>query len=386
MAVREFAVNEYVQWSIGTAGLDVLAQAAFTVVGVAKIVDASADGALLDLSNAGTSRALWGHNTADMRYLRGSFQDPGGGPAWGTGDDWVLVAWTKVSGTVNLRFHKCVLSSDTWTHQDSTNTVDSDDNTCTFASTRPNDDGDFVFRGRIAAIAAYDSVLNDAAVEALRDSFTDWLAAGAIAAWRFDQANTSDPIDDQTAGGADQTTLVGSTVVTGDDPPGFSFDDGAVAGSGVGFGAGFGSASASKLAPGAGTASGGASGDASPAKGGTGVAEGSGGGFGAATAAKLGSEVASGAGAGYGQAQVSTIRQTRAFASGGGMGRSTVSRTASTGTVGYGGGYGADRPPTVVVPLLTRSTAVRSTSATVSVRSTSAGSSARSTSREVSVR
>jgi hypothetical protein len=231
MAVREFAQNQYVQWAIGSAGLATVAQGAFTVVGVAKIVTLGDTGALFDLSNAGNSRALFRHTDAGaMNYLRGSFDSPGDGPDWDDGDGWVLVAWTKAAGPPGpakaVRYHKCVLSSDTWTHQDSAGTVDNDDNTCTFASTRANNDGDLVFRGRIAAIAVFDSVLNDTAVEALRDSFVDWLTAGPIDAWRFNQAATTDPIDDQTAGGADQTTLVGSTVVNGDDPPGFSFDAG----------------------------------------------------------------------------------------------------------------------------------------------------------------
>jgi hypothetical protein len=226
--VREFTQGQFVQWAIGTGGLATLAQGAFTVVGVAKIITLADSGALLDLSNAGTSRANYGHNdSGNMRYQRGSFEEPGDGPSWGVADGWVLVAWTKAAGTAVVRFHKCVMSTDTWTQQDSAGTIGNDDNTCTFASTRPGGDGDLVLRGRIAAIAAFSSVLDDTAIQALRDNWADWLAAGPIAAWRFDQAATSESIDDQTGNGADQTTLVGSTVVTDDPPPGFSFGEAA---------------------------------------------------------------------------------------------------------------------------------------------------------------
>jgi hypothetical protein len=226
--VREFTQGQYVQWSIGTGGLATLAQGAFTVVAIAKIVTLADDGCVFDLSNAGTSRALFGHTSGGaMRYLRGSFDSPGDGPSWTAADGWVIVAWTKAAGTAVVRYHKCVMSTDAWTHQDSAGTIDDDDNTCTFASTRPNGDGDLVLRGRRAALAAYSSVLDDTAIQALRDNWADWLAAGPIDAWRFDQASTSEAIDDQTGNGADQTTLVGSTVVTDDPPPGFSFGEAA---------------------------------------------------------------------------------------------------------------------------------------------------------------
>jgi hypothetical protein len=224
--VREFTQGQYVQWAIGGGGLATLAQGAFTVVAIAKIVTLADDGCVFDLSNAGASRALFGHTSGGaMRYLRGSFESPGDGPSWTAADGWVIVAWTKAAGTAVVRYHKCVMSTDTWTHQDSAGTIGNDDNTCTFASTRPNNDGDLVLRGRRAALAAYNSVLDDTAIQALRDNWADWLAAGPIDAWRFDQATTSEAIDDQTGNGADQTNLVGSTVVTDDPPPGFSFGE-----------------------------------------------------------------------------------------------------------------------------------------------------------------
>jgi hypothetical protein len=232
--VREFASGEFVTWAVGTGGLATLLQGAFTVAAICRRVGTPADqGAVLDLA-AGLdgSRGFFRYTDGDqMDYLRGQFQSPGAGPSWTAADGWVLVAWTKAAGTTTVRYHKGVLSTgaDSWTHVDSAGTVDNDDQTCDRAQTRFMEEDGWVFRGRYGVMAAWGSVLSDGALEALTSDYADWQSSAPVALWRFDQAATTEAVDDQTGNGSDQTALAGSTVVTDDPIPGFTFGEAATA-------------------------------------------------------------------------------------------------------------------------------------------------------------
>jgi hypothetical protein len=232
--VREFTSAEFVTWAIGTGGLATLLQGAFTVAAICRRIGTPADqGAVLDLA-AGLdgSRGFFRYTDADqMDYLRGQFQSPGAGPSWTAADGWVLVAWTKAAGTTAVRYHKGVLAvgADSWTHVDSAGTVDNDDQTCDRAQTRFMEEDGWVFRGRYGVMAAWGSVLSDGALEALTSDYADWQSSAPAALWRFDQAATTTAVDDQAGNGADQTALAGSTVVTDDPIPGFTFGEAAVA-------------------------------------------------------------------------------------------------------------------------------------------------------------
>jgi len=79
------------------------------------------------------------------------------------------------------------------------------------------------WRGRIAAVATWDTVLSDGQVEAactlaasdLFDAGPDWMV-------RLNQASTATPVSDDTGNGGDQTAISG-TAVDADDPPGFDY-------------------------------------------------------------------------------------------------------------------------------------------------------------------
>jgi hypothetical protein len=228
--VREFASGEFLTWAIGTGGLDQLLFGAFTIAAIVKRVGAPADqGALLDFAaGLAGSRGFFRYTDTDtMDYLRGQFQSPGEGPAWSAADGWVLVAFTKAAGTTTVRYHKGVLSTgaDSWTHQNSAGNVDNDNVTCDRVQTRFAETGGWVFRGRYGVMGAWDSILSDATLEGLTSDYADWEASANVALWRFDQATTSEAVDDQTGNGADQTALSGSTVVTDDPIPGFTFGE-----------------------------------------------------------------------------------------------------------------------------------------------------------------
>jgi hypothetical protein len=148
---------------------------------------------------------------------------------------WKLVVARKASGNVTPRFSVYDYSSATWAHAAGSSPLSD-------SGSPPGVGGqvrftyqnvsDF-FGGRIAARALWTNSLpwsadaaGDAAIEVsgLKDAATSWLGSNPSAFWLFDQASVATPVEDLSVSGtADQIAISGTTVVTGDDPPGFSF-------------------------------------------------------------------------------------------------------------------------------------------------------------------
>jgi hypothetical protein len=148
---------------------------------------------------------------------------------------WKLVVARKASGNVVPRFSVYDYASATWTHAAGGSPLgDSGSPPGVGGQVRftYQNVADF-FSGRIAARALWSNVLpwsadaaGDTAIEVsgLKDTATSWLGNSPSAFWLFNQASVATPVEDlSTAGTADQTSINGTTVVTGDDPPGFSF-------------------------------------------------------------------------------------------------------------------------------------------------------------------
>lgn len=147
-----------------------------------------------------------------------------GGPAHGTG--WLRVLVEKASGNVPPRWHVKDLTNGTaWVHQNGTANVG--DGSGPIDNILVGGDGStsHVWRGEAAVLATWASqpFANDAAVEAF-----DWDKASAILGagpgWmvRFNQANVTTAVQDDTGNGGNQTARVG-TSVGDDDPPGFDY-------------------------------------------------------------------------------------------------------------------------------------------------------------------
>jgi hypothetical protein len=145
-------------------------------------------------------------------------------------DGWVLVAAGKASGTATPRMHKYVYNTATWTHQDGSAAIANG----TLGATETIELGAW-FNGvegadvRLAVGGVYDSNLSDANLETAPLALQALLNLTPAALWRLDQASTSIAVNDLTAGGADQTSVTGTTVV-GDCPAGFDWTLAAVEG------------------------------------------------------------------------------------------------------------------------------------------------------------
>jgi hypothetical protein len=146
---------------------------------------------------------------------------------------WYLAVWRKVTGTAAPRLSTYDFNSTTWTHRNGSGSVGNWTAPGVSGETRFSFQGgsDF-FGGRIAARAYWSNSLpwsadttGDTALIAagLEVAASNWFALGPSAMWRFDQASVGTPVTDDVGSGADETSIVGTTVITGDDPPGFSF-------------------------------------------------------------------------------------------------------------------------------------------------------------------
>lgn len=140
---------------------------------------------------------------------------------WTAADDWVLVAMAKATGTATTRFYKYVFSTDTWSIEDDDATIANANSafTQTNIGHRANDQR---FDGQIAVVGVFNYKLTDEQIALLPFTLMAWHALGPVGLWLFDQAATTMPVPDLTGGGADETTLTG-TSVSGLSVPTFSY-------------------------------------------------------------------------------------------------------------------------------------------------------------------
>jgi hypothetical protein len=229
MAVREFdGTGDYIACGgTGTA----IATSAYSVIAIAKPSRTTDPNSVVGLS-VGTSTLLGGlhFNGTDKLavFTSSDFTDQTGtGLVTGV---WQILAMSKPSGTANVTFSRKALGSGSWTHLASSSTLDNEAGTCTrvefggFQGAQFGSD----YQGRIATVALYDSALSTANIETAQTTpSTQQLAdLGAIGVWDLNQASTATPVEDL-VGTADEASLVGTSVVGGDDPSGWTFGLGA---------------------------------------------------------------------------------------------------------------------------------------------------------------
>jgi hypothetical protein len=150
-----------------------------------------------------------------------------GGPAIAAyvANEWYLTVVTKPVGNGQpQRSHIMPFSTGIWSHNTPGNANDgSIAHTALHFGFGLNTD--FHHRGEIAAASVWHEVeLTDAECETLDPGLLNWLALSPNGLWAFNQEDVGDPVLDLTGNGADQIAITGTSVLTGDDPPGFSFD------------------------------------------------------------------------------------------------------------------------------------------------------------------
>lgn len=227
MAVREFdGVDDLIELAAGT--LSTLVQGANTFAVIVKLTS-DADKALVSFGAAANPLAGLVIFLNAGQHQPGYQSNAGGTLVAGVdltaSDGWLLIGFDKGSTTVKPRLHVYDYGAATWTHADADNTVaDQPASTVTRIAVGQDAAGNNKAAVRLAVFGAWKSPLVDADYESgMRSSLGAWEALAPDALCPFNQASTADPVADTTGNGADQTSITGTTVVTGDDPPGFSF-------------------------------------------------------------------------------------------------------------------------------------------------------------------
>jgi hypothetical protein len=223
MAVREFdGTDDYIGLDNGAVGA--LVNGAFSLVVIAKPASLSAFEQFLGMEGGGTHLGgLYDSGSGKIAFASATYYDDYFASGM-TAGDWQILAITKATGTVAPRMHRKQLGSGSWTHGSPSSThapVTTAVALFQIGARGTVDYKDF----RIAVAAVFDTELSDALIESIQTTpSTQKLAdLGAVALWDLNQASTGTAVVDLTGDGADQTTITGTTVVTGDDPPGWTF-------------------------------------------------------------------------------------------------------------------------------------------------------------------
>ena len=143
--------------------------------------------------------------------------------------EWLLLAVTKPLGTTNARFHMYRYTTTLWDRDDGTNS-----NFTTLGAGVDSvhhgswDLDDEYSESDLLVTALWDRALSDGELDGLTADLEDWLASGPAVAWGFNQGATSTAVVDLTGGGANETSLVGTTVLDDAGPAAFSCDLGLV--------------------------------------------------------------------------------------------------------------------------------------------------------------
>jgi hypothetical protein len=234
MAVREFdGIDDTIVHAV-----DVLSSMTFgATAAIFKPVTTTASVWIGTLHTSGNAiRALnLGYNTSSGidRCLMHAGSDSNSATDSFVNGNWTLAVVRKATGTAAPRFSVYDFGGATWVHSDGS--VSLADWTATGAGGLIRTDVEAAFEllaGRLAVRAMWSNEVHwtadasgDAAIEAagLEVALSNWVDEAPAALWVFNQASVATAVDDL-INNCDQTSLTGTTVVTGDDPPGFSFD------------------------------------------------------------------------------------------------------------------------------------------------------------------
>ena len=151
----------------------------------------------------------------DINYQSVTFDAEG--PVVLDTDGWVLLAWHKATGNHPIGMSRVPITTGTA----STVSALRASRRCppparVASSCIGNNPFSEPFDGQIAGVGLFPTKLTDATIEGLVANWDAWETAGASHLWVLDQAATSTAVvDSVSGGGADQTSLTGTSVVSG---------------------------------------------------------------------------------------------------------------------------------------------------------------------------
>lgn len=227
MAVRQFdAVDDSISLAVGSTSS--IPNGAFTIAMLCKPALTQDPANYISLTNGGTHLATFGaRNTGDYQLKSGASNfNSSGAPLVSTG--WQLMVVTKTSGTVAPRFHtKNVTTGAAWDHRNATSSMANNATAVAnfdLGQNVPGNTGDCL----LAVAAVYNYAMSDAqaaelSVNLRTSDFADATGGPPVAGVELNQTAVTTALSDL-FGTSNQIARVGTTVVTTDDPPGWSFD------------------------------------------------------------------------------------------------------------------------------------------------------------------
>ena len=188
----------------------------------ATIIKRAEDGIAMGWYRAGTGAAAsigcWVKETSNkLLYWNQSAELLATSLTFTVADGWCLIACSKASGTTTPRFHKYVYSSNAWTHENGTGNI-ADPSTPGSNAYLGGIHGSNYWNGDIELVGTWNVALTDAQIESLPFSLTAWYQEAPKGLWPLYQQATGQPVLDVSGGGANQSSIVGTTVSTSSVP------------------------------------------------------------------------------------------------------------------------------------------------------------------------
>jgi hypothetical protein len=226
MAVREFnGTSDRIVCDDGIIGQ--IANGAFTLFVLAKHLSPLTAGKTYISLQAGASQCCGMIDNGNVNIALGDDNDYVGGNVGQVVDQWFLYAITNTAPGATPKLHGKQRGAGSWLHPNAIgafagNTVDA--TTVEFASFNNGSFSSFM-NMRLAVAAVWTSSLADVTLESIETTpaTATIYALAPTSLWEFNQAAVGTSVTDLMGNGADQTVISGTTVINGDDPPGWTF-------------------------------------------------------------------------------------------------------------------------------------------------------------------
>jgi hypothetical protein len=223
MSVRSFDGSSRINLSIG--GIGAICNGAHSVIAIGKPAAINAPRAYLGIQTASSLMSGFAHQDGSKlaTFTDGPFADADATPVV---DTWQILGMGKAAGTTSPHYHVKPLGSGSWDHATAGGTLANNATSPTEFEIGAFRNNSFSsgYSGLIACVAVYDTELSQANFESVQTTpSTQQLATlGAVALWDLNQAATTTDVLDL-IGSADETSVTGTSVTGGDDPPGWTF-------------------------------------------------------------------------------------------------------------------------------------------------------------------
>ena len=218
MSVRKFnGSSDYISASLGSSGIT-----SGSVVALVKLEGNGTERSIINLRNSGGSGQLlqWVVGGNKLSLWTGAANQESSLEVV-EADAWLMLAITKASGSQKPKYYRHKFSTSAFTAAEGSALANF--GSVTGGSVHfGNFQGEKFFKGIIAAVGIWSSVLTEAQVKALKEVtyLSQWKSfeVAPSGLWFFNQGSVSEEVTDQTGNGANQSGRSGTSVVA-EEPP-----------------------------------------------------------------------------------------------------------------------------------------------------------------------